>query len=138
MIIKCWSLLFDFPKYASLYHRCIMTVRCVTGGTPVSTHNSSTSKYIYYLFQVSKSAITKHNKPEAKVTEIFSFPVQRLKLGKSIFYKAWSCQVLWEGTHPLFSRSWWSPVILIPSGQFIWFACVVLELYCSPLCSLRS
>lgn len=76
MIIKCWSLLFKFPKYASLYHRCIMTAPCVTGGIPVLTRNPSpTSKYFYYLFQVSKAAITKHNKPEAKMTEIFSFPV---------------------------------------------------------------
>lgn len=53
-----------------------MTAPCVTGGIPVLTHNASpTFKYFYYQFQVSKAAITKHNKPEAKMTEIFSFPV---------------------------------------------------------------
>lgn len=53
-----------------------MTAPFVTGGIPVLTHNPSpTSKYFYDLFQVSKAAITKHNKLEAKMTEIFSFSV---------------------------------------------------------------
>lgn len=139
MIIKCWSLLFNFSKYSSLSHRCILTVPCVTGGTPVSTHNPSpTSKYIYYLFQVSKAAITKHNKPEAKMTEIFSFPVPEAETRKI------NCLQSMELLSALGSnKSYVLQVMVVSSDPYsirpiYMIFCVVTLLGCSPLCSLRS
>lgn len=137
---KCWSLLFHLSKYASFYDRCIIPVPYDTIATSVSTHSPSpTSKYICYLLWVSKAVITKHNKQEAKMIDIYSFPTLEAETRKIDCLQ--SMEFL---SAPLGSDSSYILQVLVVSSDayhinpIYLFSCILPVLDCRVLHSLRS